>query len=689
MKVLVALAALFRVADATMASPWPYEAKNADGSTVKLRMNGDELTHYESDGAGFPVVKKHGRYVYATLGADGKLAATRHAVGVADPAKIAGLSASVVKPVPHPERVAAKRVTHHRRPRVKRHKDGSPTVMKNLVIPMMFKDHKRDDRPVPSMSDIDTLMNHGGAHDLAPTGSVRDVYLVSSLGALELDSTVVDWVTLSEDEAHYGDDRWWNIFDALEEALNEVQDSGVNFKDFDADDDGVMDGITFLHSGYGAEWGATDCFGQAGGDRVWSHKSALGGNGWTSNDGVTVKLYHISPGLWGTCGSEIGRVGVIAHETGHFLGWPDYYDYGSGSGLGSFELMANSWGFDGSQHYPPIVSARLKEEIGWLDPTEIDELDGEQTFTLEPAATNAQAFKITAGFPPGEYLLVENRQAILFDADFSASGLCIYHVNEAKTTFDSGIGQAGAAAGGYPGHSNWPAQHYYVALQPVDSNYYLEKAQWFNADSYVWQPGSTMEPGRIEDTIYPNTDSYAAGYFVQTGLTIKDIIQQSNGKMKFTLSSALTSKPTPMPTTDEPTIYPTRQPTGEPTIYPTWYPSARPGNPSSMPIPAPTFIPSTLSPTGENDGPCEDSNGDATDAYGDGCAWYEENPTGCGMYDDDDFTATEVCCVCGSNCEDSAGGATDSYGDGCEWYESSPWDCGGYDDTDFEAINMC
>ena len=48
---------------------------------------------------------------------------------------------------------------------------------------------------------------------------------------------------------------------------------------------------------------------------------------------------------------------------------------------------------------------------------------------------------------------------------------------------------------------------------------------------------------------------------------------------------------------------------------------------------------------------CQDSNNGAVDSGGDGCGYYESYPDACstGTYDDDDFTASTMCCGCG-NC---------------------------------------
>lgn len=93
---------------------------------------------------------------------------------------------------------------------------------------------------------------------------------------------------------------------------------------------------------------------------------------------------------------------------------------------------------------------------------------------------------------------------------------------------------------------------------------------------------------------------------------------------------------------------------------------------------------------------CYDTNSGETDVYGDGCEWYYEYPSSCGMGDNGTFSAYDMCCACGGGraseeaiCEDSAGYAKDVDGFGCGWYNSNPQDCGHYDDSDFRANDMC
>ena len=99
---------------------------------------------------------------------------------------------------------------------------------------------------------------------------------------------------------------------------------------------------------------------------------------------------------------------------------------------------------------------------------------------------------------------------------------------------------------------------------------------------------------------------------------------------------------------------------------------------------------------------CCDTNGGATDLWGDDCSWYT-SPAGCGWYDDADFDARNFCCGCGGgelNCEvhpppppmcsdlDVQSGAVDSFGSGCSDYLYEWW-CGNYDDDDFTASQLC
>jgi M6 family metalloprotease-like protein len=107
-----------------------------------------------------------------------------------------------------------------------------------------------------------------------------------------------------------------------------------------------------------------------------------------------------------------------AHETAHFLGLPDLYDTnGDGSGIGSWSLMANSWGFDGTQYYPPQLDPWSKIELGWANVTTLSK--SQDNILLNPSYTHHEYFKIDHGLSSvdgeEEYFIIENRQALGFD----------------------------------------------------------------------------------------------------------------------------------------------------------------------------------------------------------------------------------------------------------------------------------
>jgi M6 family metalloprotease-like protein len=522
-----------REAQAINASPHPIALTQPDGARVTLHIRGDEFLHWYEDAAGYAVVRDAARrYVYAAQAAGGGLAPTAVVVGRADPAA-SGIAAGLR---PSAAALNAARVALAPPPRPPGAPEGVPPVgtVRNLVVLCLFSDHTVGTHGRPQ-ADYHTLFNAvGGDPTLAPTGSVRDYYSEASYGTMTLDSTVVAWVTLPQTEAYYanGEDGLGTTFPTnpqgmVRDALNLV-DPLVNFAQFDQDNDGFIDSISIVHSGYGAETGG------GGGNWIWSHRWALyqlpGGN-WASQDlngsNVPVKVYdyHTEPALWGTSGTSIVRIGVICHETGHFFGLPDLYDTnGGGRGLGSWCLMANSWGFDGTQLRPPHPSAWCKEQLGWVTPTVI----ASGSYSAPRVQTTPTIYKITGGFPNGEYLLVENRQPYGYDSLIpGGGGLAIWHIDENKGS---------NAEEGYPGQSGWPGNnlHYRVALLQADGLYQLERGASSGDAGDLYRGGGVTS---ISPTTVPSTDRYQDGIVASTDNTIADI-SASGVTMAFNLNVA-------------------------------------------------------------------------------------------------------------------------------------------------------
>lgn len=521
------------------ASPEPIRLRQPDGTEVVLRVKGDPILNWFEDLEGRTVVHDRGSYVYAQLDAGGWLAPTRLRAGRDDP-RSAG-----IRPGVFPTRAA---VQAFRQRLLLQGMSGASTPglspggappeaiapvgsVKNLVVLCRFSDH--DDTRIRAREDYEVVFNTvGGDPALAPTGSVRDYFTEASYGTVTLNSTVLAWVTLPNTEAYYGNGQNGtgsyptNAQRMVYDALN-LADPLVNFADFDTDNDGFVDAITIIHSGYAAETGG------GAGNWIWSHKWSLWavpGGRWSSADlnggGANVKVYdyHTEAALWGTSGTGITRIGVICHETGHFFGLPDLYDTdGTSEGIGSYCLMANSWGFDFTQQHPPHFSAWCKQQLGWVTPTVITS----GTYNAPRVAVTPTVFKVSSGYPSGEYLLIENRQPFGFESAMPQGGLCIWHIDENKS---------GNTQEGYPGQSGWPANgnHYKVALLQADGLYEMEKDMNRGNAGDVYRGGgvSQITPGTV-----PNTDKYQGGVVAVTNNSFTNISAAGN-TMSFTYSQA-------------------------------------------------------------------------------------------------------------------------------------------------------
>ena len=112
--------------------------------------------------------------------------------------------------------------------------------------------------------------------------------------------------------------------------------------------DGYIDHFQAVHAGEGEEAGASA-------DAIWSHRWYVNGDDYGTTGptvgGTQNKLGGTrigSSNLWigdYTVEPENGGLGVFAHEFGHDLGLPDYYDTNGGdNGTAFWTLMSSgSW----------------------------------------------------------------------------------------------------------------------------------------------------------------------------------------------------------------------------------------------------------------------------------------------------------------------------------------------------------
>jgi immune inhibitor A len=266
--------------------------------------------------------------------------------------------------------------------------------------------------------------------------SFKDVYKEMSSGRFDLEGDVSDWVTLPNRESYYqsatGDEdqvsmtryigdsatAWYNAQVAAGKSPADIKAYLAKFDvwdryDYDLDGnfnepDGYIDHFQAIHAGEGEEAGAPAW-------TIWSHRWAAGQSlrvGPAGNQAGGVQIG--TTGLWirdYTTEPENGGLGVFAHEFGHDLGLPDYYDtQGGDNGTSFWTLMSQgSWnghGADAIGTTPNHMDAPSKMFLGWIKDNDLKVVDGTgaaQDVNLGPSehASNLGAQALAVTLPPG------------------------------------------------------------------------------------------------------------------------------------------------------------------------------------------------------------------------------------------------------------------------------------------------
>ncbi len=405
--------------------------KQPDGSIINIEIQGDEHFHWRSTEAGDAVVRgEDGYYYYALYSSVGVASATNHralinGALVTPPADVATQNMREIAAFAGGMQRAASRAEASS---ATTRSGVFPSVgtIKSVIILVEYSDVKFtvDD---PNRAFYNQLNEEGYSVEGA-TGSARDYYTANSQGAFDGQFDVYGPYTLDNKQSYYGaNDRSGNDYRPAQmvwDAVELADQDGVDFSQYDYDDDGYIDNVFVYYAGYNEAEGGDE-------DTVWPHKWVVSSAPYY--DGKRLYTYACTSELRGYSGEKIAGIGTFCHEFGHVFGLYDHYDTnydtnGYSYGLGDYDIMTSgSYNNDGNT--PPLFNALEMNTIGWC---ESEVLSSAQSIIIKPIQYH-QTYKVLTE-QEGEYFLIENRskESSVWDSYIPASGLLIYHVDESS-----------------------------------------------------------------------------------------------------------------------------------------------------------------------------------------------------------------------------------------------------------------
>lgn len=489
--ILVPLIALFcqmlvESAFAVKAYPFPITVTQPDGSSVTILLHGDEFHHYKTTTDGYLLkANTQGYLTYATVNAAGEVTESEFTAKDAPKRteteiqflRTVNQAAMIQKAQSLPLKIKAFKA--QALPQKVFPSTGSP---KSLVILVNFSD-KSFVTPTPQLS-FTNLLNQDSYSANGGTGSARDYFMASTYGAFLPNFDVVGPVTLPQTLDFYGKNDAsgsdTNAVQMIIDACTAANNAGLDFTQYDTDNDGVVDNVFVYYAGYNeAEGGPANT--------IWPHRwgiyptSLFPGNSNYSGtvasvtfDGKRVMDYACTSELRGSSGTNMCGIGTFCHEFGHVLGLPDFYDT---SGTQSHTLdywdIMDAGSYNNTGRTPPTYSVYERFFLNYLIP---EQKSSTASLTLTPiyqgktvpANTTNQAFLLSATThnlngsnpSPKEFFLLEYRQKTGWDTYLPAEGMCVWHIDYDQTAWDNN------APNNYTGSTQTAASHMRVYLVP-------------------------------------------------------------------------------------------------------------------------------------------------------------------------------------------------------------------------------
>ena len=415
---------------AIQAVPWAVPVPQPDGTTLMVRIIGDEYYHRYSTTDGYTLAPQaDGSFTYVVPSAS-----TRPPVLAHDPDKrtatelqlLQGTSTHVTDPAQQSQ------ARHARQQACSRGRQQSRfdyTRFRGLVVLVNYNDRQFSMAdPVAFFDDMINQPGYTGYDSSDPllqayshfTGSVRDYFYDNSNHLFDPQFDVVGPVNLNRSISYAnGMSRGPEM---MAEAIASA-DSLIDFSRYDTDGDGRVDMVYFIVPGPGANSGAPSAY-------LWPHKGNMGYLN-VLLDGVQLDDYACSTEMLLIDGQEVyDGIGTICHEFSHVLGLPDLYDrdYTQGGGQSihpdQWELMSNGSYLNYSRT-PAGFSLYDKYSLNFAS---VQTISQPGDYRLPPLETSHQGILLPSP-NQGEFFLIENRQPVKWDAYLPGHGMLVARVD--------------------------------------------------------------------------------------------------------------------------------------------------------------------------------------------------------------------------------------------------------------------